>query len=164
MNRRQNFRRERRLEDFPALTRHPECGAKDRLGRGRTKTDEQLRFHDAQLRFHPWATRRDFARVRFLVNAPFAARLPFEMLHRVRHVDVVAIDLGFLERAIEQLAGWPDERLSGEILLVAWLLAQEQQLRPLRTFAEDGLRSELIEMTSGARLCRGLDFREVVSL
>src|SRR4051794_2917812 len=98
------------------------------------------------------------------MNAAFAARLPFEMLHGVSHVDVAAIDARFFERAIEQLAGGPDERLSGEIFLVAGLLAEEQQLRAFRSFAEDGLRSTFVEMTSGARLGGSLDFREVVSL
>jgi len=50
------------------------------------------------------------AAVRLGVNPPLAARLPLEVLHRVGDVGLTPIDTGFLEGAIEQLAGRPDER------------------------------------------------------
>ena len=94
----------RRIEHFPALPRHAKGRAEDRLRRGRAEADEHFRPNEAQLRFHPRPAGGDVARVRLLMDAAFPARLPFEMLHRVRDVNRVAIDPGFLQRAIEHLA------------------------------------------------------------
>src|SRR5205823_10700088 len=58
-----------------------------------------------------------------------------------------AIEAGPLQRAIQQLAGRPDERMPTEIFLVAGLLADEHQRRGSWTFAEDGLRAALVEVT-----------------
>ena len=45
------------------------------------------RLDRADLRVEPGAAGVDLHRVRLLVDAPLAARLPTEMLHHVRHVD-----------------------------------------------------------------------------
>src|SRR5207248_7188824 len=87
------------------------------------------------------AARRDLARVRLLVDAALAARLPLEVLDDVGHVDGRSIDARFTERAIEQLARRSDERVPAQVFVVPRLLADEHQLRFLRAFAEDRLRA-----------------------
>jgi hypothetical protein len=87
----------------------------------------------------PPAASVDLARLRLLVDAPFAPRLVLEVLHRIGDVDLVASDAGSLERAVEHLAGGPHERTAGQILLVAWLLADEHERGIGRPFAEDGV-------------------------
>src|SRR5262249_45750385 len=77
------------------------------------------------------------------VQSALAPRLPFEVLDRVRHVRVAALDAGRLERAIEQPARRADERPPRTIFLVARDLAHEHHARVARTFAEDRLRSSL---------------------
>jgi hypothetical protein len=80
------------------------------------------------------------------MDAAFAAGLPLEMLDGVGYVNFFAVDAGFYERAIEQFACGADERFTGEIFLVAGLLADEHELTVRGTFAENGLRAELPEI------------------
>ena len=61
------------------------------------------------------------------------------MLDDVGDVDGVAVDAGLDEGPVEQLARRSDERMAGQVLLVAGLLAQEHQLGSGLAFAEDGL-------------------------
>ena len=86
-----------RFQHRSALFGDPERGTENRLRRGRSETDEQFRLHDSQFGFHPRPAGGDLARVRFLMDAPFAARLPFEMLHGIGDINVVAIDPRFFQ-------------------------------------------------------------------
>ena len=56
----------------------------------------------------------------------------------------------WLERAIEQRAGWADERRAVEVLLVARLLAHEHQARPRGALTEHGLRGVAPEVACPA--------------
>ena len=59
------------------------------------------------------------------MEAALAARFPFEMLHRVRDVNLRPIDPRLFECAIENLSRRTDEWFAGEVFLVAWLFAQQ---------------------------------------
>src|SRR5436190_22610191 len=107
MNGRDNFRREFRFQNLAALAGDAKRRAEDSLGRRRAKTNQQSRPNDSKLGLEPRPAGRDFARVRFLVDATFPARLPFEVLYRIRHVNLAAIDPGFFEGAIQNFARWP---------------------------------------------------------
>src|SRR5581483_5725678 len=146
MHRREHERRERRGHERAPLRRHLELPPEQRLRRRRPKTDDRARFHELNFRIEPRTARRDLRRVRFLVNAALAARLPFEMLDDVGDVDRRAIDAGVDERAIEQLAGRADERVAGEVFLIARLLADQHQLGLACAFAEHGLRTAQIQI------------------
>ena len=124
--------------------------AENGLASGRSKTKEQFWPNEPQLRFQPRTAGGDFARVRFLVNASFAARLPFEMLHRVCDVDLPAIDSGFFERAIHNFSRRSDKRFAGHILVIAGLLPEQHNRRALRAFAENSLRRSFVKRTSRA--------------
>jgi hypothetical protein len=84
------------------------------------------------------------------VDAALAALLELEMLDRVGDVDAGAVDPRVAQRAVERLAGGADERLAGEILLVAGLLADRDHRGVERAFAEYGLRRVAVERAAGA--------------
>src|SRR3954465_14181687 len=78
MHRGHHQRCERRRHELAALFRHLEALSKQRLGGGRAKADERARTDQRDLRFQPGTARADLAGVRLGVDAPLAARLPFE--------------------------------------------------------------------------------------
>lgn len=160
MNGRHHFRREFRFKDSSSITRHPKRRAEDGLGRGRAKADEEPRPDDSQLRLKPRATGRDLARVRLFMNSAFATRLPFEVLHGIRHIDFAAIDSRVFESAVEDLASGADEGFPREIFLVARLFAQQHERRAFRSSAEDGLSGVAEKMAGGAGLRRFLQGRQ----
>src|SRR3569623_3006097 len=93
------------LSTFP---RHSVSSPENRQRRGRPERDQLLRFHDFDLRFEPGPARARLARAGLLVQTPLAPLLEFELLHRVRHEDLGAVNPRLLERAIEQFPGGPD--------------------------------------------------------
>src|SRR5437763_8861283 len=84
------------------------------------------------------------------MDATLAARVPFEMLHRVRDVDFLSIDSRFFESTIKDFSSRAHKRFSGDILLVAGLLAEKHKRCVLRSLAEDSLRGVFVERTGGA--------------
>jgi hypothetical protein len=99
------------------------------------------------------------------VQADFSAQHKFEMFHRIGDVDLLAVDAGFLQRAVKYLSGRSHERFAGKVLLVAGLLADQHHLRVLRPFAEHGLRRVFPEVAGaaaagfvaqGAEACHGV--------
>jgi hypothetical protein len=139
MDRGKDESRERRRDELAAARGDPELTPEERLRGRRTEADDRTRLHERDFRVEPRAARADFVRVRFLVNAPLAARLPFEMLDDVRDVDAPAVDAGFDERAVEEFPGRAHEWMPAQILFVPRLLADQHQLRRRRAFTENGL-------------------------
>jgi hypothetical protein len=139
----QRFGREWRVHQNPALLRDTERPAEQRLSGSRAEADDQLRLHEADLGLEPWQARGYLLRVRFGVDTPLAARLPFEVLHDIGYVSQATVDLSLLERLVEEFAGRPDERLSREVFVVAGLFSDEDNLRLLLAVAEHGLRAPL---------------------
>jgi hypothetical protein len=62
------------------------------------------------------------------VDALLAARLVFEMLHRIGDGGQCTVDTGLCERAAKQFARQADDRPTREILLIAGLFAHEDNL------------------------------------
>src|SRR5258706_15611502 len=106
---------EMRRDDLRALQGDAELGPDPRLCRGRAEADDRARLYDADLRQKPRPARRNLGRVRLLVDTPFAARLPLEMLDNVRYVDRRPVNPSLGERLVEQGAGRSDERRAGEV-------------------------------------------------
>src|SRR6266550_875751 len=146
MHRRRDERRERRRNKRRALRAHAKFGTEDRLGSSGTEADDDAWLDDVDFCLQPWAARSDLRGVRLLVDALFSARLPLEVLHHIRHVNLRAVDARLVERAIEQSAGGTDERLPLQIFRVAGLLADEHHRRRLLSLTEDGLRACLPEI------------------
>src|SRR4029077_19791902 len=100
----------------------------------------------AQLRFQPRAAGCDLARIWFLMNSAFPARLPFEMFHRVRDINLLAINSRFFQRPVHDFSSWSHERFTLLIFVIAGLFANQHDRRVIRAFTKDGLRGPLVEM------------------
>ena len=83
---------------------------------------------------------------------PVNALLELEVLDGVREVDGAAVDARLLEPSVELPPGRPDERPSLEVLLVAGLLADEDDARPLAALAEDRLRRGRVQVAAATPL------------
>src|SRR5581483_2086045 len=132
------------------LLRHAELLAEQRLRRGRAQTDDDVGLHHRELRLEPRPARGLLAPRRLRVDPPLASRLPLEMLDRIRHVRRGAVDTGELERLVQQAPGRADERAPRAILLVARLLADEDDARVVGALAEHRLRPRLPERAAPA--------------
>src|SRR3954466_5332281 len=102
--------------------------AHDRTRTGRAKRDDQLRLDDRALLLEPPFAALDLVGIWLLVQAALAARLEFEVLHRIGDEGLIARNAGIGERLVEDAPRWPDEWLAGEILLIARLLADQHDL------------------------------------
>ena len=128
------------LDRLAAHPRHGDRLAEQRLRGGCAERDDEVGLDDRQLLVEPPAAGLHLAGIGLGMDAPLAARLELEMLDRVGDVDLEPIDIGLVEYLVEHLAGRPDEGLAGDILLVARLLADEDDPRILGSLAEHGLR------------------------
>ena len=68
-------------------------------------------------------------------------RLPVEVLHNIREVDVVAWDAGFRKRSVQQRSGRSDEGTAAEILAIPGLLTDQHDRGVRQAFTEHGLCS-----------------------
>ena len=114
------------LDRPPALARDGDRAAQHRARRGAAHRHHQLRPQPHQFDVEPETAGLDLRGLGRLVDAPLAARLELEVLHRIGDVDGAPVDAGLLHRAIHDLPGRPDERTADHVLLVARLLADEQ--------------------------------------
>jgi hypothetical protein len=137
-----------------------ERAAHQSLRRRRAKQDERLRRHRAELLLEPRAAGVDLEALRGLVDPSPAALLELEVLDDVGHVGLVARDGGGVEAPVELPARRAHERLSGEVLLVARLLAHEHDAGALQPLAEDGLRRTPPEVAAAAAGGGRAEFRE----
>src|SRR4029079_4591885 len=141
MNGGHDERGKRGFDEFAALLGHFEALAEERLRRRRTETHQRMCTDERALGLEPWPARTDFRGIRLGVYPPLTARLPFEVLHDVGHVNGFAIDAGLLQRAIEQLPCWSDKRMTGEILCIPRLLTDKHEAGASWPFAENRLRA-----------------------
>jgi len=79
------------------------------------------------------------------VQPPFAAHLVLEAFHRIGDVGLAARNPGLLQCAVEQTTGGADERLAGDVLLVARLLADQHHRGMPRTFARHRMGGDLVD-------------------
>ena len=63
------------------------------------------------------------------MDPALAALLELEMLDRIGDVGLGAVDPGLLQRLVEDLPRRADERVAGQILLIAGLFADEHHRR-----------------------------------
>ena len=86
------------------------------------------------------------------------------MLDRVRDVGEPAVDPGGRQPLVEDAPGRADEGLTGEVLLVAGLLADEDDLRALQPLAEHRLRPGFPQVARLAPSGSFAKFRQIVRL
>ena len=144
------LRAEFRGHDFSTIAEDADLGTEQHFRGGAAEGDEQARLEREQLSDEPRLARADVARVRFLVQTAFAARLPFKMLHCVGEVDFSAVDTRFGERAVEELSGGSDEGMTLAVFGVAGLFADDDDVGIGRAFAEGGLRRAFVKRARGA--------------
>ena len=137
-------------EQLPALLRHAEAAPKERLRSGCAQADHDLRLDDLNFCIQPGPAGGDLQRIRLLVNSTLAARLPFEVLHRVGDVGLLAIDTRLDQRLIEQRAGRTDERLAFKSSLSPGCSPDEHHLGMTRYLRQ---RPSAFRATTGRRPC-----------
>jgi hypothetical protein len=150
MHCRQHAGRQVGLHKLTALAADAKLGTEQRLRCSGAETDDNLGFYQFELRFHPRPAGADFHPARLLVDTPFTARFPFEVLHDVGDVGFLAFDAGFRKAAVEQSAGRSDKRASGKVFLIARGFADQHHRCVRGAFTEHCLRRVLVERTCGA--------------
>ncbi len=138
---------------FSVVVCDPEGLADERLGGSRTETDDDLRSDQLDFRVEPRHARLNLGSIRFGVNAALAPRLPFEVLHHVRHVHFRADYARIFQTLIQDATCRAHERLTCQVFVVARLFADEHNSNVTGSFTEDGLSSSLIQVAIGAGLC-----------
>src|SRR6266498_2675518 len=139
MDRRNDVRRELRVDGPSALAGDAEAPSEQSLGRRGAEAHEDVGLDDGELGVEPRPARRDLRPRRLRMDPALAARLPLEVLDHVRHVGECPVDARLAERLVEQTSRRSDKRAALAVLTVARLLADEHYLRALRAFTEDGL-------------------------
>jgi catecholate siderophore receptor len=152
----------RHPQERARVDRHPAFGAVGKLDRrasnlldrhgladqrarsGGAERNGNRRPYQLALMLEPPAARLDFAGVGLAVDPPFASSDELEMLDRIGDVGLRAVDAGLLKKSVEQLPRRADERAPGEVFLIARLLADEDDLRVERPFAEHRLRAAFV--------------------
>ena len=119
------FLGKRSIQQLASLLRHPKSASQQRLRCGGAKAYDEFRLNKLHLGMEPGQTCGDFGGIRFRMNPAFAPRLPFEVLHHVRHVGGITIDAGLFESFVEQPTRRSDKRLAREILVIARLFAHQ---------------------------------------
>ncbi len=145
-----NVRCEFVRDQFSASFRHFERTTQQALRGRRTQANDDFRLDNGDFGFQPRPARKNFHLVRLSVNSPFAARLPFEVLHRVGDIDLATIDSRDIESLVENTTRWPNERPSFQVFFIARLFANKEHSGLAATFAENCLCAELIEIATGA--------------
>jgi hypothetical protein len=81
------------------------------------------------------------------MNPALPTGLPFEVFHRVRNVNFLAINSRFFEGLIHDFSSGSNEGFTLLIFVIARLFADQHDRRVSRAFAKHGLCSPLVEMT-----------------
>ena len=147
MHRGENSRCKFRRQYFAAFTRDAKTGTENRLRCRRAHGDHEFWLNNSQLRFQPRPAGRDLARIWFLMNPAFPARLPLKMLHCIRHINPRSINSSFLERLVHNFPSRTNERSSSDVLMISRLFANKHHRCALRAFPENCLRGALVKVT-----------------
>ena len=150
-------RRPVRLETKATALHYTEGAPEQGLGGRCAQTDDDAGFDERNLLLKPGQAGAHFARVRRLVDAPLGAGVarPFEVLHRIRDVDGIAVDAGSHERAVKQFSRWANKRPALGVFDVARLFTDHDNLSARRPFAEHRLRADLVQVAPATAFRRG---------
>ena len=141
MDGRGRIRGEFGINELSTLAVHAEVLPKQRPRRGSSEAHKHLRSHHSYLRFDPRPARLNLDASRFFVDPPFASfrRRPFKVFHHIGHIDFGTGDSGFLQCAIQQLAGRSNKWMPSAVFLVSWLLADQHDPCRRRAFSKNSL-------------------------
>ncbi|AUW46788.1 hypothetical protein CUJ84_pRLN2000244 (plasmid) [Rhizobium leguminosarum] len=149
----QNGRTVCRMQDMAALWRQLHLRPEQRIKRACAERHDKFRLQDVELCAEPPGATPDLTGIRLCMQPPFAARRELEVLDGIGDIAALSVEIGLFQAAIEQLAGGTDKGPAAQILLIARLLADENDLGFHRTFAEDDLRGIPVEITTGTAFC-----------
>lgn len=124
------------------------------LRRGGAEANNYFRMECGDFGVEPRPASRYFCCIWFFVDATFSSRFPLEVFDRVGDVNFLAVNACFRKRLIQEVAGGPDKRFAFQILLIARLFADKNNLRGRQAFAEHGLRGVSPEIAGLAILRR----------
>jgi hypothetical protein len=141
----------RRVPWLSPVVAHPVPRAEYRFACHRAKQHDEAGADQREFGVEPVAASANLAAVGPLMNPALAAGLPPEVLDRVGEVDVVALDATIGERLIQHMPGGANERMALLVLLVAGLLADEEERRVQAALAEHDLRRAFIQRAPRAR-------------
>src|SRR3546814_14990892 len=102
-----------------------------------------MRFDQTVLSRVPPAARLDLAGTGLRMEVPLAGLRELEVLGRGGYLDLAAFDSGLVERAIEHPPRRADEGATGQILLIARLLADQHDRGADGAFAEQNGRAHV---------------------
>ncbi|MNT27528.1 hypothetical protein D3C72_1631650 [compost metagenome] len=115
------------------LIHHPRqrhaLAAQHRARRGRAQRHDHLGADLLQLALQPQAAGLDLLLCRRLVQPPLAAQFELEMLDRIGHEELVAVQARLAQCLVQQVARRPDEGRALQVFLRAGLLAHQHDAR-----------------------------------
>src|SRR5689334_16131971 len=95
------------------------------------------------------------------MNAPLATFEELKMLHRIRDIDLLPIEPGFMHGFAQESPGRTDKGEPFAVFFIAGLLADHRNFCVLRSCAEDNVGGMLIRVTSAAGRCGGLQLLSI---
>jgi len=128
--------------------------AENGLSGGGAKTYKQLGMNRFHFGFEPGLTSDDLPHRRFLMQASFAPLDPSKMFDGVGDIYLVPRNTRFTKCLVEHTSRRSDKRMSLTIFHIAGLLADQNDTRMCRPFAENRLGRIPVEITSLARPSR----------
>ena len=141
-------------EEPSALSGDPDDASEDRQGGGCAEANDQPRPDYLEFRFHPRTAGGDLSARWGLVDSPFASLLEFEVFDGVCDVQIIAGDAGLTEGPVEHFAGGSDEWASGTVLLITWLLTDQNETGGCGSFSKNSLRCAAEQVAALADACR----------
>jgi hypothetical protein len=115
------------LQQGAAVSHHSYGRPEKSSGSRGAEADHDVGRDGSKLSREPGLAGSDMDGVGCLVDAPGAADRETEMLHRVGHPNLVAVDASFVDRLHEQPSSWADEGRASLVLDVSRLLADQRE-------------------------------------
>src|SRR3984957_17275062 len=140
----------RQIERFAPQLCDRHSLARQASGGGHAQRDNRLRLDHPALIIEPELAALDLVIVRPLMQPAFSPHLVLEMLHRVGDEGFLSRNAGIRKRLVENASGGTDERLAGQIFLVAGLFADQHEGGVLRPLAGHRLGRIAIERAAPA--------------
>jgi hypothetical protein len=140
------------VEEIPALFKQPVLFADHSARRRGAETNNNLGPNASQFRPKPRLAGNNFGIGWLFVDTPLAAFFELEMLHRIRDVDIRAINSSLFQCPAQQSACRTHEGMAGTIFLVAGLFADQDDASRGWTFPKYGLGRMAIQVAASARL------------
>src|SRR5438034_3507528 len=136
------------MNPLAAVLSHAKITSQDALCGGCAQQYNNFRLHYFDFGVQPRAAGGNLDGIGLFMNTPLAARLPLEVLHNIRYVNIIAIDAGCGQSFVQHRACRAYEWPALKVLFVSRLLAYHHHASVGPALAEYGLRSEPPKITS----------------